>query len=101
MLGQSRAWLLAHGDALLAAPDASAFAALVARRAAGEPFAYLVGEREFHGLTLAVDASVLVPRPDTETLVDRALALLEGELARSRGPPSSTSAPAAAPSRWR
>jgi len=80
VLGQSRAWLLAHGDASLAAPHASAFAALVARRAAGEPFAYLVGEREFHGLTLAVDASVLVPRPDTETLVDRALGLLEGEL---------------------
>jgi release factor glutamine methyltransferase len=80
VLRQSRAWLLAHGEAPLDAALAQAFDALCARRAAGEPFAYLVGEREFHGLTLAVDASVLVPRPDTETLVDWALALLEGEL---------------------
>ena len=50
------------------------------RRAAGEPFAYLVGEREFHGLTLAVNDAVLVPRPDTETLVEWALELLDGEL---------------------
>jgi release factor glutamine methyltransferase len=80
VLGQSRAWLLAHGDDALVVPEAAAFAALVARRAAGEPFAYLVGEREFHGLTLAVSDAVLVPRPDTETLVDWALALLATEL---------------------
>jgi release factor glutamine methyltransferase len=81
VLGRSRAWLLAHGDDDLAPPQAAAFDALVARRAAGEPFAYLVGEREFHGLTLAVSDAVLVPRPDTETLVDWALALLETALA--------------------
>ena len=80
VLGQSRAWLLAHGDDALPAPQAAAFYALVARRAAGEPFAYLVGEREFHGLTLAVSDAVLVPRPDTETLVDWALELLQVEL---------------------
>lgn len=80
VLGQSRAWLLAHGDDALADAHAAAFQALAMRRAAGEPFAYLVGEREFHGLTLAVDAAVLVPRPDTETLVDWALDLLRGEL---------------------
>ena len=79
VLGQSRAWLLAHGDDALTDPQGVAFAALVARRAAGEPFAYLVGEREFHGLTLAVNDAVLVPRPDTETLVEWALALLQGE----------------------
>lgn len=80
VLGQSRAWLLAHGDDTLLPAQAAAFGALVARRACGEPFAYLVGEREFHGLTLAVSDAVLVPRPDTETLVDWALELLQGEL---------------------
>lgn len=79
--GQARTWLIAHdGDALPAAHDA-AYAALCARRAAGEPLAYLVGEREFHGLALRVSPAVLVPRPDTETLVDWALELLDGELA--------------------
>ena len=79
VLGQSRAWLLAHGDDELTDPQGAAFESLVARRAAGEPFAYLVGEREFHGLTLAVNDAVLVPRPDTETLVEWALDLLQGE----------------------
>ncbi|MDM0056197.1 peptide chain release factor N(5)-glutamine methyltransferase [Variovorax fucosicus] len=80
-LGQpihERAWLLAHDtDAL---PDGAwqAFQALCGRRAAGEPAAYLLGEKEFHGLTLQVDPRVLVPRPDTETLVDWALALAAG-----------------------
>ena len=71
-----RAWLLAHDtDAL---PDAAwpPFLAHCTRRAVGEPLAYLVGEKDFHGLTLHVDPRVLVPRPDTETLVDWALALL-------------------------
>ena len=80
VLGQSRAWLLTHGDDVLSEAHAAAFDALVARRAAGEPFAYLVGEREFHGLMLAVNDAVLVPRPDTETLVEWALDLLQGEL---------------------
>jgi len=80
VLGQSRAWLLAHGDDALSPAQATSFEALAARRAAGEPFAYLVGEREFHGLALAVGPGVLVPRPDTETLVDWALELLQGEL---------------------
>ena len=79
VLGQSRAWLLAHGDDALSDPQGAAFESLVARRAAGEPFAYLVGEREFHGLTLAVNDAVLVPRPDTETLVEWALELLQRE----------------------
>jgi release factor glutamine methyltransferase len=80
VLRQSRAWLLAHGDDALPEHHAAAFEALARRRAAGEPFAYLVGEREFHGLTLAVSSAVLVPRPDTETLVDWAVDLLRGEL---------------------
>ncbi|MRU29828.1 peptide chain release factor N(5)-glutamine methyltransferase, partial [Xylella fastidiosa subsp. multiplex] len=48
---------------------------------AGEPVAYLLGEKEFHGLDLRVDPRVLVPRPDTETLVDWALECLEGHTA--------------------
>ena len=86
VLRQSRSWLLAHGDDALTAAHAAAYDVLVARRAAGEPFAYLVGEREFHGLALAVDTSVLVPRPDTETLVDWALDLLHGELRDAAAP---------------
>lgn len=76
-----RAWLIAHdGDDL--APDVQAhFDALCQRRAAGEPLAYLVGEKEFFGLPLQVDARVLVPRPDTETLVTWALDLLQGRSA--------------------
>ena len=86
VLGQSRAWLLAHGDDVLAHAHAAAFETLTLRRAAGEPFAYLVGEREFHGLTLAVNDAVLVPRPDTETLVEWALDLLDGELGETARP---------------
>jgi release factor glutamine methyltransferase len=76
-----RAWLLAHDtDAM---PDAawSALAAQLSRRWMGEPVAYLLGEKEFHGLNLQVDARVLVPRPDTETLVEWALHCLEGHAA--------------------
>lgn len=68
-----RAWLLAHdGDAL---PETAAekFRQLSLRRVAGEPLAYVVGHKEFFGLSLQVDARVLVPRPDTETLVEWAL----------------------------
>ena len=78
-LQRPRAWLIAHDDALLASADAQAFMQFVERRAAGEPLAYLVGTREFHGLELQVTPDVLVPRPDTETLVDWALELLVGE----------------------
>lgn len=71
-----RAWLLAHDDAPVDAAQAARFTALCARRAAGEPVAYLVGQKAFAGLLLGVDARVLVPRPETETLVDWALELL-------------------------
>jgi release factor glutamine methyltransferase len=85
-LGRDRAWLLAHGDAALSADDQAALAAWFARRAAGEPLAYLLGAREFHGLVLEVGPAVLVPRPDTETLVDWALELLDGALAARARP---------------
>ena len=72
-----RAWLLAHDDDLLPAPAADAFRRLSLRRAAGEPLAYIVGYKDFFGLRFGVDARVLVPRPDTETLVQWALDVAE------------------------
>lgn len=86
VLGRDRAWLLAHDDATLADEDSVRFDALVARRSGGEPVAYLLGQKEFHGLSLQVDARVLVPRPDTEVLVDWAIELLRGELAGTPAP---------------
>ena len=79
-LQQPRAWLLAHEDAELDAGLVAVFADDCRRRAAGEPLAYLIGEREFHGLMLQVTPAVLVPRPETEGLVDWALELLAGAL---------------------
>ena len=71
-----RAWLLAHDtDAMDEAVHAQ-FIALCQRRLAGEPVAYLTGRKEFYGLPLQVDARVLDPRPDTETLVDWALEVI-------------------------
>ncbi len=68
-----RAWLLAHDTDPLDAAAWARFGQLCRRRAAGEPVAYLTGTKEFYGLPLQVDARVLDPRPDTETLVDWAL----------------------------
>lgn len=78
--GQSphaRAWLLAHDQDALPAAAGAQFAALCARRTAGEPVAYLLGRKAFYGLELAVDARVLDPRDDTEILVDWALHCLQ------------------------
>jgi release factor glutamine methyltransferase len=73
-----RGWLIAHDEDELAAQRQAPFESLCRRRAAGEPLAYLTGEREFFGLPLQVDARVLVPRPDTETLVEWSLQVLAG-----------------------
>lgn len=73
-----RAWLLAHDTDAMSDAAWASLAAQLSRRLAGEPVAYLLGTKEFHGLDLQVDARVLVPRPDTETLVDWALQCLEG-----------------------
>lgn len=67
------AWLIAHGDEQLTEPQTSAYGALIARRAAGEPVAYLTGSREFYGREFAVTPAVLIPRPETELLVELAL----------------------------
>ncbi len=78
-LGRStheRAWLLAHDTDRLNPTQQAAWQTALQRRLAGEPMAYITGQKEFFGLTLAVDARVLDPRPDTETLVDWALGVL-------------------------
>jgi release factor glutamine methyltransferase len=73
----ARSWLLAHDTDALTPEVAEMFRALCARRLTGEPLAYIVGSKEFFGLALQVDARVLVPRPDTETLVEWSLELLQ------------------------
>lgn len=73
IVGESRAWLGAHGDDRLTPQQMAAFFALSKRRHAGEPVAYLTGIREFWGLALKVCPAVLIPRPETETLVELAL----------------------------
>lgn len=73
VLNQSDAYLLAHGDELLTAEQAQQYVALVVRRVAGEPIAYITGCREFHGREFKVTPDVLIPRPETELLVELAL----------------------------
>lgn len=74
-----RAWLLAHDDHTVTDADAASFLRLCERRSAGEPVAYLTGRKPFYGLDLSIDARVLDPRPDTETLVDWALEAMGGQ----------------------
>jgi release factor glutamine methyltransferase len=73
VLGRPRSWLFAFGDHAVAADEAARYEALVARRAAGEPVAYLTGRRGFWRFDLEVTPATLVPRPETERLVELAL----------------------------
>ena len=75
--GAGRAWLLTHDSDVLSAAQQTEFARLCAQRLDGVPVAYLTGCKEFFGLPLQVDARVLDPRPDTETLVEWALEVAE------------------------
>ena len=75
-LGTDRAWLVAHGEDALSREQVDAFLVLARRRRDGEPVAYLTGTREFWGLALRVSPVVLIPRPETESLVELALARL-------------------------
>jgi release factor glutamine methyltransferase len=72
-LGKSRAWLYAHGDEEISRDAAEMFQLLSAQRLAGTPIAYLAGHREFWTLDLVVTPAVLIPRPETELLVELAL----------------------------
>nr|WP_240161168.1 peptide chain release factor N(5)-glutamine methyltransferase [Burkholderia sp. Ax-1719] len=78
VLGWRRTELITRGDQALDAVRVDAYRALEARRAAGEPIAQLVGAREFFGLDFEVTPDVLIPRPETELLVETALAAMEG-----------------------
>src|SRR5919202_3906947 len=82
--GRDRAYLIAHPEALLYASDVGRLRELVERRAAGEPLQYITGHQEFYGLDFEVTPDVLIPRPETELLVEAALELLgkesEGQL---------------------
>ncbi|HEY5102280.1 MAG TPA: peptide chain release factor N(5)-glutamine methyltransferase [Steroidobacteraceae bacterium] len=75
-LGGQRARLKSHADEERSDAECARYAELIARRAAGEPIAYIVGHKEFWSLHFGVSAAVLVPRPETELLVERALALM-------------------------
>jgi release factor glutamine methyltransferase len=78
-LGVSRARLKSHPEETQTAADAERYRALIARRAEGEPVAYIVGSKGFWTLTLCVTPAVLVPRPETELIVERALELLPAD----------------------
>jgi release factor glutamine methyltransferase len=79
-LGRSRAWLLANPDEVILDCEATdRYEALLTRRSYGEPVAYLLGEKEFWSLPLRVGPGVLVPRPETELVVERALAHLPAD----------------------
>ena len=73
LTGQPLTWFMAHGDDPAAPNIAARFQALAERRRAGEPLAYLLGQQEFYGRPFAVSPAVLIPRADTETLVETAL----------------------------
>lgn len=74
-----RSWLITHDTDLLSAEQQEQWSRLCTQRLQGAPVAYLTGHKEFYGLELSVDARVLDPRPDTETLVDWALELMPAE----------------------
>jgi release factor glutamine methyltransferase len=87
-IGVDRTAVVAHHDAPVGADAERSFRAALARRLAGEPIAYIRGLREFHGIALSVDARALIPRPESEALVDLAIA----EVMRRLGGGASTSA---------
>jgi methylase of polypeptide subunit release factors len=94
-----RAWLIAHDTDIPAAQQLQAYRALEARRLDGEPMAYILGAREFMGHEFSVTPDVLIPRPETELLVEVALDYLDGLAAR----PSRSLQPTTASARllWR
>ena len=81
-----RSMLIADGERRAEPDAASGFLALIARRLAGEPVAYLTGAREFWSLSLTVSPAVLIPRPETELVVERSLALLPQASSGSAAP---------------
>jgi release factor glutamine methyltransferase len=82
ILGTSRARLRSHPEDAASAAQSKRYTELIERRATGEPLAYVIGRRDFWSLRLTVTPAVLVPRPETELLVERALALRHEEFGR-------------------
>ena len=80
--GRARTFIMAFGETALSAEQLQQLGTLLARRERGEPVAYLTGEREFWSLPLSVSPATLIPRPDTECLVEQALARLPQEPVR-------------------
>lgn len=83
LLGQERSWLFAHHELSLTPEQAERFTQLIMRRLRQEPVAYLVGRKEFYGIDLRVDHRVLIPRPETELLVDEVIQAVEAQGERS------------------
>ncbi|MEL7537315.1 MAG: peptide chain release factor N(5)-glutamine methyltransferase [Pseudomonadota bacterium] len=79
VIGKDRVWLFTHPERILAPLQERNFAALIARRLRGEPLAYLTGEREFYRHRFRVNRHTLIPRPETELIVERVLTLTEPE----------------------
>ncbi len=86
VLGVERTSLIAHSDAPVGAEAAARYEASLQRRIAGEPVAYIRGFKEFHGLALASDSRALIPRPETELLVDLVLGWLVDRLVAAPRP---------------
>ncbi|MEP7158788.1 MAG: peptide chain release factor N(5)-glutamine methyltransferase, partial [Chloroflexota bacterium] len=89
VLGVRRATVLAEPESGVSETQAAEFGALIERRARGVPVAYLRGLKEFYGLVLSVDERALIPRPETETVVDRALAVIAHRLTEEPRPADS------------
>ncbi len=80
VLDRESAWMAAHGEAAVSRAETQEFARLCRRRCAGVPVAYLLGDAEFYGLRFMVNEAVLVPRPETEHLVDDAIGFIRGAM---------------------
>ncbi|MBA2621828.1 MAG: peptide chain release factor N(5)-glutamine methyltransferase [Acidobacteria bacterium] len=80
-LGKDKTFLVAHSESILSPEEEARFEAFVARRARREPFQYIVGRQEFYNLDFSVTRDVLIPRPETELLVENAIEILRGKSA--------------------
>ena len=87
LIGKNKAWLMAHANDDFAGCSAIRYASLLERRVKGEPIQYIMGEAEFYGMPFRVTPDVLIPRPETEHLVEKCLALASHPGAPSFRPP--------------
>src|SRR6266404_482068 len=92
VLGRDRTWIYSHPEEKISSADADRYLALIARRITGEPTQHLIGRQEFWGLEFEVTPDVLIPRPETEHVIEVALARLAVRELRANRPPKSTGA---------